>query len=433
MPNTLEQLTTIFSQFGSAGIGVALAAVPVAAGLAAYITRMGSQAKIDRLEGEVSRIETKRTDEQKLWEERYAELQDKYQTIVRRGALIQSQIDAIRAEALEIAQKLDATDYSVLVPAPASIDGDQPDQLVFLIASGPQAARLRWIRVPMATSLSGQVYISGQPTIASPSPLGNSFATVTDKITNIKTNEALSICLRYKNRRVGVAQFLNKRLGRFNTDDIDIASSQCLTLAVRVGEFLSDDRRLAELGFSSRSDQYNVTLLFVDLSHYSRLFDSMDTFVIIALLNQYFEELTGIAARYKGRVDQYIGDGALIVFNADQNQQAHEQAALAAANEMRAAFQIMRDRWVKRGYQGTEGIFVRIGLSCGLATRAELGGIHSRRTTFIGQEVNSAALACELGARDRDTICVTRKYAETLGMDLGALISKAEPIYELRD
>jgi class 3 adenylate cyclase len=291
----------------------------------------------------------------------------------------------------------------------------------------------------MATSLSGAVYISGKSTIASPPALGGGFAKVTDKITNYKTNEALTICLRYKSRKIGVAQFLNKGGGkdRFSSEDMSTASNLSTTLTVRVNDFTSDPRNLIEIGFAPRTNQYEITFLFVDLTRYTTLFDTTDSEIVVELLNQYFDEITRIALSNGGIIDQYIGDGAFIVFNADQKQQDHERAGLAAAKEMRAAFNGMRGRWGELGYQGTDAVYVRVGLSCGLATRAELGSHQARRTTFIGREVNAAAYACESGPRDRDTICMTKKFRDAVGVPEASeyrsddSVSSDAPIYEL--
>jgi hypothetical protein len=236
----MDQLAALLTSIGPLGTGLALAAVPVVAGAAAYITRMGSQAKIDSLQSQVSRLETMKADELDQAQKRYTELDERYQAILRSGALIQTQLDAIISESAEIAERLNATDYSVLVPAPTSIPGDTPDQLVFLCASGSQSSKLRWVRVPISTSLSGAVYLSGKATIASPPPSGAAFSTRTDKVTDYKTNEALSVCLRYRNQHIGVAQFLNKRSGRFDSEDSDRAATLCASLSIRVGDFMSD-------------------------------------------------------------------------------------------------------------------------------------------------------------------------------------------------
>src|SRR5271165_1989359 len=359
MTSALDQFAGLLAAIGPIGTGLALASVPVVAGAAVYVTRMGSQAKIDRLEGELAQLQTKKADELAEAERKYAELDARYQTILRSGALVQAQSDAIVSIAADIATRLDATDYSVLVPAPTSIPGDTPDQLVFLCASGPQSSKLRWVRVPISGSLSGEVYLSGKATIASPPVSGNTFATRTDKITDFKTNEVLSVCLRYRNQPVGVAQFLNKRSGDFDSDDIERALNQCMQLAIQVGDFVSDPRRIVELGHAPRRNQSRVTIMITDLTNYAGLFNALDSSVITDILNQYFQDLCTIAIRHGAMIDQFIGDGILLIFNSDQNQDATESAAVAAAAEMLAAFRTLRQRWITLGYATTERLFVR--------------------------------------------------------------------------
>lgn len=414
MATPLDQLTGLLATIGPTGTALALAAVPVVAGVAVYVTRMGSQSKIDRLEGELSRLETSKAEDLAKADQKYAEIEERYQAILRRGVLIQSQLQSIVSEIEEIAGQLDASDYAVLVPAPTSIPGEKPDQLVFLCASGPQAAKLQWVRVPIASSLSGRVYQSGQPTIASPPASGSVFATRTDRVTDYRTNETLSVCLRYRTQRVGVAQFLNKRSARFDSDDTARAATLCSSLALRVSDFVADPRRLIEMGHAPKRNQIDITAMFVDMSNYKKLFSTLDSSVITDLLNQYFQELCAIAFRYGATVDQFLGDGMLLVFNLDQNQADHQTAAFNAALEMRTAFGNLRQRWVTLGYPGTDTVFVRLGLSCGLVTRAELGHTQARRVTIIGPAVNMAADACNGGRRDRDTICLTENLQEIL-------------------
>jgi class 3 adenylate cyclase len=434
MASSLEQLALMLSSFGPVGTGLALAAVPVVAGAAVYITRMGTQAQIDRLAGEIDQIKKKAADDLTNAERKYTELDGRYQGILRSGALIQGLIEAIVAEAAEIAVRLDASDYAVLVPAPTAIPGDVPEQLVFLCASGPQSSTLLSVRVPISSSLSGEVYSSGKTTIASPSSSAG-FANRTDKITGFKTNQTLSVCLRHRNGRVGVAQFLNKRSGQFDYDDAERAPALCATLAIRVGDFAADPRRMIEMGHAPRRNQYRITSMFVDLTNYSNLFRHLDSSVIADLLNQYFQALCTIAINNGATIDQFIGDGVLLLFNVDQRQDAHEAAALASATQMRAAFRDLRQRWVTLGYSGTETLFVRFGLSCGSVTRTELGYSQTRRVTVIGPAVNAAAYACESAPRDRDAICLTKEMREAVAADAkletASIKSKDAAIFEL--
>jgi class 3 adenylate cyclase len=417
MSSVADKIAEGLTPLGQLGLGLAIAAVPTAAALATYIARIAFQAKIDFLQSDRDRLKEQKEDQIAELQRKYTDLDEKYQTVIRIGVVIQGMLQAIGEEVAEIAVRLDAGDYSVLVPAPTSIPGDEPDQLVFLCASGDQAAQLKWIRVPIdASSMAGAVFQSGQARIAAPPASGTGFSARTDKVADYRTRETLSVCLQYRGKKVGVAQFLNKRDGRsFGSDDRERANTLCMPLSIRVADFLSDPRRLIELGHAPRQNQIEASVMFIDLSNSSALFGAVDSSVVVEMFNQYFAECCGIAVRHGAMIDQFIGDGALLLFNVSPQLDRHAAAAYAAAVEIKEAFGVLRRRWTTVGYAGSEGLFIRIGLEAGPVTRAELGYSNASRLTVIGKPVNTAAYACKGAPRDRDVIVMTAAFKARLG------------------
>jgi class 3 adenylate cyclase len=428
MADVTGNITNILMSFGPTGVVLALTAIPVAIGIAVYITRMGQQAKIDRLEGELKRSEERKADEINRLTFKIEDVTDKYEKLLQRGIAVQTKIDNIKAEIDETSDHINATDCSILVPAPTVIQDDITEEFIFLYASGPQGPKLQWVRVPIATSLSGQVYQSGRSTIASPPTSGASFASRTDKAIDYKTEETLSVCLKYKNKKIGVAQFLNKKNGQFTASDVEIAEDQCKILASKIFEFISDPKNITQMGHTPRRNQIRITAMFVDISNSEILFKMLDSSVITNMFNQFFQEICSIGFKFGAVVDQFLGDGALLLFNVDQNQSNHENAAFSAAMEMKVAFNTLRDRWINLGY-ASKSLYVRFGISCGSVTRAELGYSQARRLTVIGPSVNEAAHACDAAPRDRDTICVTRAYWGAITAPPG---SKTSPLTSKR-
>ena len=409
-----NQFVAAMTNAGPIATGLAIAAIPVVAGIVGYIAKLGMQNKIDGLEADTRRlndkidtIETSKREELERSAEQYRELESRYNAVINTRALLQSQLDVITTKVAEIALRLNAKDYSILVPAPTMVPGDRPNELVFLCASGPQGAKLRSVRVPIATSMSGQVFLSGSATIANPAQNGTAFSEQTDKVAAYHTDETLCACLHYRGETAGVAQFLNKRAGRFNGDDVARAVELSGHLSTLVGEFVSDPSRLGELGYSPRRNDFSATVMFVDLSGYSKLFDQLDNSVINDILNQYFEALGTIAIAHNAVIDQFIGDGMMIVFGGNEGSQDHRAVAVKAAAEMRAAFANLRQRWATIQYRGADALFVRVGIATGPVTRTEIGHRQSRRVTVLGACVNDAALVCEQAPRGRDTICVS--------------------------
>jgi len=435
-----EQFVTAMSNAGPLATGLAIAAVPVVAGAAVYIAKVGMQAKIDGLEGDARRLKDKIEDlevskktEIERSAEQYKELEARYNAVLNTRALLQSQLDLITSTTADLALRLNAKDYSVLVPAPTLVPGDRPNELVFLCASGPQGAKLRSVRVPIDTSMSGQVFLSGSATIASPKQVGAVFSQQTDKIAEYHTDQTLSACLNYRGEPRGVVQFLNKRGGWFDGDDVQRAVELTGHLSTLVGEFVSDPTRLGELGYSPRRNDFSATVMFVDLSGYSRLFGQLDNSVINDILNQYFEAMGNIAFAHNAVIDQFIGDGILIVFGGSANARDHKADAIQAAREMRAAFVRLRERWATIHYRGAESLFVRLGLSTGLVTRTEVGHRQFRRVTVLGACVNNAALICERAPRGHDTICLSRALSDDTASQSRVIGEEDCGVYELRD
>ena len=168
----------------------------------------------------------------------------------------------------EAANRLDATDYSVLVPAPTSIPGDTPDESVFLCISGPQASKLKWVRVPISSSLCGQSFLLGKAMIASP-PSG-AFANRTDKIAHFHDEpDAFGL------------PPLSKR-----------ARWRCPV---------------------SQQNQADCSTLTTPTVRWCSVRPLPDNSTITDLLNQYFQELCTIAVRHGATIDQFIGDGILLI------------------------------------------------------------------------------------------------------------------------
>jgi class 3 adenylate cyclase len=417
MSGTAEQIASTLGSLGTLGLSLAIAAVPVVAGIAVYVTRMGFQGRIDRLEGELARLRAQHAEEQRRLQERFDDLDRRHRAVLEAGAVITNTLKQIEDDVAEIAEQVNATEYSVLVPAPTAIPDDRPaDQLVFLCISGKQAAALRQVRVPVARSVAGKVFLSNRPSITQKPKAGEGFSASTDRVAGFQTEEILSLPLAGRSGCVGVLQLLNKRgPAPFNADDIDRARNWSGSLARRVADFIEDPRRLAALGHTPRQNRVETTVLFADLSNFAQLFHEMDGSVVTDLVNEYFQSLCDIGLRCGGQVEQFLGDGFMLTFNVNQSIDQHGAAAVAAAWEMRETFRALKERWVTLGYAGTERCFLRIGIESGPAIKAEIGHQQYRRLTVMGSVVNVAAHLCDAGPRDRDVMLIGNRLRTDLG------------------
>jgi class 3 adenylate cyclase/tetratricopeptide (TPR) repeat protein len=106
---------------------------------------------------------------------------------------------------------------------------------------------------------------------------------------------------------------------------------------------------LAAGAAQAREQRKTVTVLFCDLTGSTALGETLDPERLRALLARYFERMKGIAERYGGSVEKYIGDAVMAVFGVPV---VHEDDALRA---VRAAVD-MRDALPELGLEGRIGV-----------------------------------------------------------------------------
>jgi class 3 adenylate cyclase/tetratricopeptide (TPR) repeat protein len=87
----------------------------------------------------------------------------------------------------------------------------------------------------------------------------------------------------------------------------------------------------------ARQQRKTVTVLFCDLTGSTALGESLDPERLRALLARYFERMKGIAERYGGSVEKFIGDAVMAVFGVPVVHEDDALRAVRAAAEMQNA------------------------------------------------------------------------------------------------
>jgi class 3 adenylate cyclase len=133
----------------------------------------------------------------------------------------------------------------------------------------------------------------------------------------------------------------------------------------------------------------DVTILFLDLRHYTFFAEVREPETVLSTINDMFEEITRIITRNDGNVDKFIGDGLMAVFKGAGT------ARKDAVNALEASVQIMR---FLRGFnaqryrQHEEEFYLGIGLNSGPVVFGNVGVENMMMNyTAIGDVVNVAA------------------------------------------
>ena len=131
-----------------------------------------------------------------------------------------------------------------------------------------------------------------------------------------------------------------------------------------------------------------IAVLFCDLRGFTALSEQTLPFDVVYLLNQYFATVGNAVEREGGRVDKFIGDGAMALFGVEGDPAAACRQALAAA----AA--------IARGVEDLNGTLHRdlghplrlaMGLHAGVAIVGEMGYGPATSLTAVGDVVNVAS------------------------------------------
>ena len=134
-----------------------------------------------------------------------------------------------------------------------------------------------------------------------------------------------------------------------------------------------------------------LTVFFSDIVGFSDIAEELEPEDMAMVLNEYFTEMTDIARKHHGMVDELQGDALLIFFGALQRTDDKEHAlqAVAMANEMQAAMPGLNRRWRDAGI--TEEVCVRMAINTGVVTVGNFGSSTRMKYAVLGKHVNIAA------------------------------------------
>ncbi len=131
-----------------------------------------------------------------------------------------------------------------------------------------------------------------------------------------------------------------------------------------------------------------VTVLFADVSDYTRMSESLELEDVHQIMNGCFRVLLEEVHKYEGTVDKLLGDGVMVLFGVPIAKEDHAQRACHAAISMMAAVREYGES-VKRTF-GVD-FNVSIGVNSGHVYVGPLEGDEGRDFSAIGDAINIAS------------------------------------------
>jgi adenylate cyclase len=131
----------------------------------------------------------------------------------------------------------------------------------------------------------------------------------------------------------------------------------------------------------------DIFILFADIVGFTAFAEGLLAYDVIYVLNLYLKRMGEIVKRYHGRIDNYMGDGFMALFESDSpldGARRAVQAALEMLGEVKRLAPYLEELY-RRSFD------IRIGLHFGRVVAGKLGHPGYKRGTVIGDAVNLAS------------------------------------------
>ncbi|RNL79685.1 adenylate/guanylate cyclase domain-containing protein [Nocardioides marmorisolisilvae] len=192
--------------------------------------------------------------------------------------------------------------------------------------------------------------------------------------------------------------------------------------------------RLRGLNAVMQAQELTLSVIFIDFRGFTAYTEAIPSQAVIELLRDYHEAIAGCVGRHDGMINNYAGDGIMILVGAPIARDDHERAAVALAEDAQRAAARVTGRWAT----DLHPLGVGIGIASGRVTVGAIGEIAQMEYAAVGTAVNLAARLCaqaEAGAILLDErVAVALGEGRTLPRGEIALkgLSAPVPVYQVR-
>ncbi|MCS6901347.1 MAG: adenylate/guanylate cyclase domain-containing protein, partial [Myxococcales bacterium] len=156
-------------------------------------------------------------------------------------------------------------------------------------------------------------------------------------------------------------------------------------------------REIAASGEPLATVDTEVTALFADITGYTAMVSGMAPREVVALLNEYFSQVSAVVLRYEGVIEKYIGDALLAVWGAPRARPDDPERALHCAVEMLRTLIPFNQRRASRGLPPLQ---IHIGINTGPVAAGNIGSEGYLQYATIGDTTNVTSRICSTAGPD---------------------------------
>ncbi|MBK4728810.1 response regulator [Oxynema sp. CENA135] len=140
-----------------------------------------------------------------------------------------------------------------------------------------------------------------------------------------------------------------------------------------------------ERGLCLGGERRKLTILTSDLRGFTATSERLPPEEVIDILNFYFQYMADIISEYRGTIDEFMGDGILVLFGAPKTRHDDAKRAIACAVAMQLAMEEINEHLKQRGYRPLE---MGIGINTGEVVVGNIGSEQRTKYGVVGSQVN---------------------------------------------
>ncbi len=144
-----------------------------------------------------------------------------------------------------------------------------------------------------------------------------------------------------------------------------------------------------------------ASVLFVDMVNFTTMCEQNSPETVAHLLNTYYTLIQRASSFYRGTLDKFIGDGAMILFGVPTYNARHGFHAVCCAQLILGLVEQLNQH---RRTCDQPTLEFRLGLHCGSMLAGSIGGEARLQYTVVGDTVNMASRLCSEGKAGKLTI-----------------------------
>ncbi len=160
---------------------------------------------------------------------------------------------------------------------------------------------------------------------------------------------------------------LRKTFGRYLTDEI-------------VANLLEQPE-----GLSLGGERRNITILTSDLRGFTALSERLQPEEVVKVLNFYLSKMADVIIDYQGTIDEFMGDGILVLFGAPTQREDDAKRAIACAVAMQLVMEPVNQQLEQWDLSALE---MGIGINTGEVVVGNLGSEKRTKYGVVGSQVN---------------------------------------------